>query len=251
VSAITGHVSPLRLRAARWLVLPILIVAAACDATGPQSALTGLWGGRIGLVNPGDSIALALTQKGSEVTGFGVLTTTGATRSVYDVFTIQGTVARGSVDLSLSRRSPVQSLPPIRLTGTVNRGELSAQETFTGADRPLTLREFRRIPSDLVGTWVMTAISGVPPSQLPNLYDTLIVSADGRAWHSRNVPLLLLAGFGSRAMWERRGSWLTLAHAVSRVPDSLQILNAEMVRLTNGGARTEYFRRVSESTELP
>jgi hypothetical protein len=97
----------------------------------------------------------------------------------------------------------------------------------------------------------MTAISGLPPSQLHNLYDTLVVSEDGRAWHTRNVPLLVLAGFGSQAMWARRGGWLTLAHAVSTVPDSLQILNAELVRLTNGGSRTEYFRRVSTSSELP
>ncbi|MFL5618070.1 MAG: hypothetical protein ACJ79A_06730 [Gemmatimonadaceae bacterium] len=218
--------------------------------------MTGLWEARFDFVPPNDSLFLAVTQDGATVKGYGFLRQPANTPAgvpiyyYYVAFPVDGTVSGGTADLGLALGPQIQGFGPrfSRLSGRLKDGQLVGVLQYTDSNEySMTLRHSRPATTDVAGTWVLSSTTGGPPNATA---DTIIATADGRAWQHREGPLLGGGGFASTAMWRRSGNWFILHHFIfSDREDSLLVTSSELQRPY--GVTTEHFARISTAAVLP
>jgi hypothetical protein len=239
----------------RACLLAITALVIGCDSTHAASGAAGLWGGRVSS-SPTDSFTLNLTQNGSEVTGWGVIRDTRNptwTRNTIGAF---GTISGNWLDLklSVSPGAPV----PYYLRGLVAFGRIDSKFGYNLVDPTVPTEEFqstlRRIhpPSEIVGTWAVTSTTGGDQG-LEQLYDTIVVAADGRArrhyeWFYAQQPEWR---YSVTVLWSQRGKWLVIEHPLNIGTDSLLIQAGELVHDRRiGTTLTDHYTRVTRSVDM-
>jgi hypothetical protein len=232
------------------LALAALVIACGSSTDAPPG-MTGVWGGRFAYLTPNDSFAFSFQQNGSEVDGWGVLYSGSGPRAVAR-YSGTGIVAAGELTLALTDLAQTGSAPAFPyyyLSGPVERGQMNVTFEAGASSYPVALRPFRPAASDLAGTWVLTSATGAAAPA--GLLDTIVASADGRAWRHREGDY----SFGVVSMWTRRGSYLLIEHEFGELlTDSLLIQSSELQRsavVSGGATRTEHYTRVSTSANLP
>lgn len=198
-------------------------------------------------VTPSDSFAFYFKQDGAEVEGWGIFSS-GAGPGADTRFVGGGVIAGGELTMALADVSQNSSIlaGPYYLSGPVGRSPMNAVFEAGAKSYPITLR-LSRPPSDFAGTWVLTSTTGAAAPA--GLLDTIIVSADARAYRHREGDY----AFGEEAMWSRRGNYLVIDLSGGELlRDSLLIASAELQRtaVTVSGTRTEHYTRVSTSADL-
>lgn len=236
------------LRRTGVLALSTIIIGCGSSTDAP-AGVTGVWRGRMAFVTQNDTFTFSFTQSGAEVQGWGILRTPG---TFGQRFGGTGTLSGGTLDLSVDPLEPSGIFPNFslyHLSGPLSGGEVDAVFEGGPSAYPITLRPFRPAAGDLAGTWVLTSTTGA--AALAGLVDTIIASADGRAWRHREGDY----AFGTAALWSRSGAYMVIDHEMGiQFTDSLVVQSSELQRsaMVSGGAtRTEHYTRVSTAATLP
>jgi hypothetical protein len=229
----------------------LLIGLAGCDGTAPKRSIEGVWGARVALFSPTDSLTIALGQQGSEIRGFAILRRIEQPSSQYmDMYNVRGTLVGQAADLLLTPTSGLSTIKVLATLATFDH-DLSGTATTINGDIGITLRRVDPKGNGVAGTHALVSTSGAPAGTSAAVRDTILALPDGRGRRHREEEGF---GYGTLTMWRRSGDWLFVEQfrffSTASIPylDSMRIQGDALVRNTklyDGSSIIETYARVA------